>query len=78
MLVFFSTMAFPLLGNSDHVVNLVSIDFPANSKWDVSFHHIVYDYCCADWDGLYNHLRDFPWEDIFKCRASVAASEFCE
>ena len=27
---------------------------------------------------LYNHLRDVPWEDIFKCGASAAAREFCE
>ena len=26
-----STMAFPPLGNSDHIVVLVSIDFPSNS-----------------------------------------------
>ena len=25
-----------------------------------------------------NHLRDVPWEDIFKFGASVATSEFCE
>ena len=29
-----STMAFPPLGNSDHVVVSVSIDFPTNSKGD--------------------------------------------
>ena len=28
------TMAFPPLGNSDHVVVSVSIDFPTNSQWD--------------------------------------------
>ena len=32
----------------------------------------------ADWDGLRNHLRDVPWENIFKLSASAAASEFCE
>ena len=32
----------------------------------------------ADWDGLCDHLRDFPWEDIFKHSASAAASEFGE
>ena len=32
----------------------------------------------ADWDGLRDHLRDVPWEDIFKLGASAAASEFCE
>ena len=35
-------------------------------------------YSLADWDGLCDHLRDVPWEDIFKLGASVAASEFCE
>ena len=29
-------------------------------------------------DGLHDHLRDVPWEDIFQCSASAAASEFCE
>ena len=43
-----------------------------------SFHHIAYDYPRADWDGLCDHLRDVPWEDIFKLGASAAASEFCE
>ena len=39
---------------------------------------MAYDYSPADWDDLRDHLRDVPWEDIFKLRASVAASEFCE
>ena len=73
-----STMAFPPLRNSDHVVVSVSIDFASNSQQDASFHRIVYDYSCADWDGLCDHLRDVPWEDIFKLGASAAASEFCE
>ena len=71
-----STMAFPPLGNSDVVVS-VFIDFPSNSQYDVLFHRIAYDYSRADWDGLRDHLRDVPWEDIFKLGAS-AASEFCE
>ena len=29
-------------------------------------------------DGLCDHLRDAPWEDIFKLGDSAAASEFCE
>ena len=37
-----STMAFPPLGNSDHVVVSVSIDFPINSKHDAPFHCIAY------------------------------------
>ena len=73
-----SAMAFPPLGNSDHVVVSVSIDFPTNSQQDAPFHRIAYDYSCADWDGLRDHLRDVPWEDIFKLNASAAASEFCE
>ena len=71
-------MAFPTLGNSDHVVVLVSIDFPINSKQDSLFHCVAYDYSRADWDGLWDHLRDVPWENIFKLGASTAASEFCE
>ena len=72
-----SAIGFPPLGNSDQVVVSVSIDFPSNSQWDAPFHRIAYDYFCADWDGLRDHLRDVPWEDIFKLGAS-AASEFCE
>ena len=63
-----STMTFPPLRNSDHVVS-VSIDFPSNWQRDAPFHRIAYDYSCAD-------LRDIPWKDIFKLDASVAASEF--
>ena len=73
-----STMPFPPLGNSDHAVVSVSIDFPSNSQQDAPFHRIAYDYSRADWDGLRDHLRDVPWEDIFKLGASAAASEFCE
>ena len=72
----YSTVAFPLLGNSDHVVS-VSVNFSVNSKQDALFHCIAYDYSHADWDGLCDHLRDVPWEDIFKSSASAAASEFC-
>ena len=42
------TMAALPLGNSDHVVVSVSIDFPINSKRDALFHHISCDYSCAD------------------------------
>ena len=45
-------LAFPPLGNSDHSVVSVSVDFPSNSKRDAPFHHRAYDYFCADWDGL--------------------------
>ena len=70
-------MPFPPLGNSDHVIVSVPINFPTNSKQDVLCHCIPYDYSCATWDGLYDHLRDVPWEDIFKLSTSAAASEFC-
>ena len=70
-----STMTFPPLGNSDHVVVSVFIDFPSYSQWDVLFHCIAYDYSRADWDSLHDHLRDVPWQDIFKLIAS-AASDF--
>ena len=73
-----STKAFPPLGNSGHVVVSVSIDFPSYSQRDGPFHHKACHYSCADWDGLCDHLRDVPWEDIFKLSASAAASEFCD
>ena len=43
-----STMAFPSLGNSDHVAVSVSIDFLIILNQDALFHHISYDYSCAD------------------------------
>ena len=58
-------MAFPLFGNSDHVVVSVSIDFPKNSKKDTLFHHIVYDYSHADWGSLHDHLSEFcEWVQV--------------
>ena len=71
-------MAFLPLRNSDHVVVSVSIESPSNSQRDSPFDPIAYDYSCADWDGLRDHLRDVSWEDIFKPSASAAASELCE
>ena len=73
-----STMAFPPLGNTDHVVVSVSRDFPSNSQPDDPFHRIAYDYSRANWDGLCDHLTDVPWEDVFELVASAAAKEFCE
>ena len=73
-----STMAFPPLGNSDHVVVSVSSDVPSYSQQDALFHCIAYDYSCADWDALCDHSRDVPWEGIFRLSASAAACEFCE
>ena len=43
-----STMAFPPLGNSDHVFVSVSIDFPLNSQRGALFHCIAYGYSHAD------------------------------
>ena len=46
------------------------------SQFSLTFHQIdtgmprligiTCDYSRADWDGLCDHLRDVPWEDIFK------------
>ena len=72
-----STMTFSPLGNSYHVVVSVCIDFPSNSQQDAPFHCIAYDYSRADWGNLRDHLRDIPWEDIFKHSTSAAASEIC-
>ena len=73
-----STMVFPPLRNSNHIVVSVSIDFRSNSQRDTPFHCIAYDCSFADWNGLCDHLREVPWEDIIKLGASAAASKFCE
>ena len=70
------TMAFPPFGNSDHFVVSVSIDFPSNSQWDAPFHPTAYDYPCANWYSLHDHLRDVPWDDIIKFSTSAAGCEF--
>ena len=71
-----SAMAFPPLGNSDHVAVSFSINFPSNSQREAPFHCIAYDYSLVDCDILHDHLRDVPREDIFKLSTSAAASEF--
>ena len=71
-------MAFSPLRNNDHVVVSVSTDIATNSQRDFLFHRIAYDCFRADWDSFRDHLRDVPWEDIFKLSASATASEFCE
>ena len=71
----YSTIAFLPLGNSDHVVVSVSVDFWLNSQWDTPFHHIIFDFSHADWDSLCDGLRDITWKDILKLSASAAASE---
>ena len=54
----------PPLGNSDHVVVLVSIDFPSKSKRDAPFHCIAYDFSRADCDSFCDHMSEVLWEDI--------------
>ena len=66
-----STIAFPPLRNTDHVVGSVSIEFPSNSQRDAPFNCTAYDYSRDDWDSLCDHLRDVPWEDISKGRISL-------
>ena len=73
-----SAIGFPPLGNSDQVVVSVSIDFPQNSQQDALFHCLAYGYSLADWNGLCDHFRDVPWEDIFELGGSSAASELCD
>ena len=59
-----SAMALPALRNSNHVLVSVSLDFLSNSQRDALFYRIDYVYSRADRDGLRDHLRDVPWEDI--------------
>ena len=55
-----STMALSPVGNSDHVVFSISINFPSNSQRDATFHCIACNYSRGDWDGLCDNLRDVP------------------
>ena len=72
-------MAFHLLVNSDYVAFSVFINFSPNSKEDAPFHRTAYKQSRADWDDLRDHLRDIPWENIFKLGPSAAAvTELCE
>ena len=71
-----STMAFPPMWNSDHVVDSVSTEFLSNSQQDAPLHRIAYNHSCADWDGLCDQFRNVSWEVILKLSAS-AASELC-
>ena len=43
----FSTIAYSPLGNFNHVVVSVSIDFLSNSQRDTPFHCVAYDYSRA-------------------------------
>ena len=66
-------MAFRPLGNSNHVVVSVAIDFLSSSKWDAPFRGTAYNYPRTDLDGLCDNLRDVPWENIFKFGAIFTA-----
>ena len=63
------------------IMLLSQFPFPLSIKFTTGisqpFHRIAYDYFRGDWDGLRDHLKDVPWEDIFKIVASAATSEFC-
>ena len=63
---------------SDHIVVSVSIDFPSNLQRKALFYRIAYDYSCTDWISFLDHLKNVPWEDIFKISASAPSSEFFE
>ena len=52
-----SKMRSCLLGNSDHVVVSVSIEFLSYSQRNAPFHCRAYDYSHADSDGLRDHGR---------------------
>ena len=59
------TVAFASFGNSGHVVNSVSADFPSNLNVNALVHLTAFDYSCADWNGLWNYLKNVPVVDIF-------------
>ena len=52
-----------------HNIVSVSINFPSNSKQDVSFYRMAYDYSCTNWDCLHDHLSYVSWDNIFKLNA---------
>ena len=60
-----SIVPFCPLGNLDHAVVSVSIDFLWNTKSDDPLHCRAFNYSCSDWDNLCDHLRNVPWQDIF-------------
>ena len=72
------TMACPPLEIFNHVVVSDFFDFSLNSKEDGPFHRTTYDYSRADRGGLQDHLRDVPWEGIFRLGVSAAGSEYCK
>ena len=72
-------LAFHPLGNFGHVVvsGFHFLSFQSSkSKGDAPFHYTACDYSCTEWDSVCNHLRDVPWEDIFKLGGCAATTEF--
>ena len=64
------------MGNSDHVVYML-FQFLLTS-----LHHAAYngDHLRDDHlrESSRDHLRDVPWDNIFKLGASATAAEFCD
>ena len=54
------------------------MQFVVKSTNEHPYHHTVYSYSKADWDGLRDHLRDAPWLDIFTYDSTYAAKEIIE
>ena len=54
----YSTLVVLPLANFDPVLVTVLLTF-LQSKGDVPFYVTDFDYSRTDWNGLYNHLRDF-------------------
>ena len=53
------------------------LTFQQTQKRDAPFHRIAYTILVrADWNGPRHHLRDVPWENIFKLSTSVVGGEF--
>ena len=74
--IIFFAVVFTPLKNFGYIVFSVSIDFPSNSNEKAPFLCTTLSYSYADWDSLWNYLRDVPWEDIFKLGGPSA--KFCE
>ena len=76
--LFLLTLVFVLQWFSLHWEILIMLLSQFQKGMDASFYCIAHDYYRADWDGIRDHLRDDPWDDVFKFSASAAASKFCE
>ena len=57
-----SAVVFTPFRNPDHPVTSISVDFPSNLNWYVSFLCTFFDNSCVHWDGSLDHLTDDPWE----------------